>query len=123
MRAGHVAAWRVSHCHSLSHVRNPASAQAADDERGKHATPVQHRTMSSLPAPFTAAHRSYVKSLYRRILNNELNWIVQRDLWRARALAIRAEFERNRCACTVPKARARFTHDHVFVVRYAQGCP
>ncbi|KAJ3551750.1 hypothetical protein NM688_g4524 [Phlebia brevispora] len=52
--------------------------------------------MSALPAPFTAAHRSYVKSLYRRILTNELNWIVRRDLWRAKALAIRAEFERNR---------------------------
>ncbi|RPD66922.1 hypothetical protein L226DRAFT_498635 [Lentinus tigrinus ALCF2SS1-7] len=52
--------------------------------------------MSSLPSPFTAAHRSYVKSLYRRILQNELNWIVQRDLWRARALSIRAEFDRNR---------------------------
>ncbi|KAI0650497.1 hypothetical protein C8Q79DRAFT_998329 [Trametes meyenii] len=52
--------------------------------------------MSTLPAPFTAANRTYVKSLYRRILTNELDWIVQRDLWRARALAIRAEFERNR---------------------------
>ena len=57
---------------------------------------VQHHTMSSLPSPFTAAHRSYVKTLYRRILTNELNWIVRRDLWRAKALAIRAEFERNR---------------------------
>ncbi|KAI0776209.1 hypothetical protein BD413DRAFT_527249 [Trametes elegans] len=52
--------------------------------------------MSTLPTPFTAAHRSYVKSLYRRMLTNELDWIVQRDLWRARALTIRAEFERNR---------------------------
>lgn len=50
-----------------------------------------------LPQPFTAAHRSYVKSLYRRILTNELNWIVRRDFWRAKALAVRAEFERNRC--------------------------
>ena len=56
--------------------------------------------MSSLPSPFTAAHRSYVKGLYRRFLQNELDWIVQRDLWRARALSIRAEFERNRCAPT-----------------------
>lgn len=53
--------------------------------------------MSSLPSPFTAAHRFYVKSLYRRILKNELDWIAQRDLWRARALTIRADFERNRC--------------------------
>ncbi|KAF7800124.1 hypothetical protein EIP86_011369 [Pleurotus ostreatoroseus] len=52
--------------------------------------------MSALPQPFTAAHRSYVKSLYRRILTNELNWTIRRDLWRAKALAVRAEFERNR---------------------------
>ena len=53
----------------------------------------------STPAiqPFSAAHKSYVKSLYRRILNNELNWIVRRDIWRAKALAVRAEFDRNRC--------------------------
>ncbi|KAI0940095.1 hypothetical protein AcW1_004906 [Taiwanofungus camphoratus] len=50
----------------------------------------------SAPAPFTAAHRRYVQSLYKRYLNNDLNWTVRRDLWRARALAIRAEFERNR---------------------------
>ncbi|GBE79881.1 hypothetical protein BKA93DRAFT_913552 [Sparassis latifolia] len=50
----------------------------------------------STPAPFTAAHRSYVKSLYRRYLNNELNWTVRRDLWRAKAMGIRAEFESNR---------------------------
>ncbi|KAH9947170.1 hypothetical protein B0H21DRAFT_739873 [Amylocystis lapponica] len=48
------------------------------------------------PSPFSTAHRNYVKSLYRRYLNNELNWIVSRPLWRAKALAIRAEFERNR---------------------------
>ncbi|KZT32667.1 hypothetical protein SISSUDRAFT_1055251 [Sistotremastrum suecicum HHB10207 ss-3] len=47
-------------------------------------------------SPFTAAHRSYVKSLYKRFLVNELNWVVRRDIWRRRALEIRAEFERNR---------------------------
>ena len=73
--------------------------------------PVQHQTMSTLPSPFTAAHRTYVKSLYRRILQNELDWIVQRDLWRARALTIRAEFERNRC---VPMTlRVVEGHQHV----------
>lgn len=40
--------------------------------------------------------RLYVKSLYRRYLNNELNWYIRRDLWRQRAIEIRAEFERNR---------------------------
>lgn len=47
-------------------------------------------------ASFSAAHRSYVKSLYRRMLKNELDWVVRRDIWRGRAMVIRAEFERNR---------------------------
>ncbi|EED78369.1 hypothetical NADH-ubiquinone oxidoreductase complex I LYR_B22_NDUFB9 subunit, partial [Postia placenta Mad-698-R] len=50
----------------------------------------------SAPSPFTVAHRRYVQSLYRRYLNNELNWVARRDIWRGRAIAIRAEFERNR---------------------------
>ncbi|KAI0796996.1 hypothetical protein C8Q75DRAFT_802654 [Abortiporus biennis] len=51
---------------------------------------------AAVPSPFSATHRLYVKSLYKRMLNNELNWVIRRDLWRARAIAIRAEFERNR---------------------------
>jgi hypothetical protein len=47
-------------------------------------------------SPFTAAHRFYVKSLYKRYLVNALNWNVRRDTWRQQALEIRAEFERNR---------------------------
>lgn len=47
-------------------------------------------------SPFSAAHRRYVKSLYKRILENERNWVVRYDLFRARACAVRAEFERNR---------------------------
>ncbi|KAH9833694.1 uncharacterized protein C8Q71DRAFT_712299 [Rhodofomes roseus] len=50
----------------------------------------------SVPSPFTTAHRKYVQGLYRRYLNNELNWHVSRDVWRGRAIAVRAEFERNR---------------------------
>ncbi|KAG6832182.1 hypothetical protein H0H92_004914 [Tricholoma furcatifolium] len=45
---------------------------------------------------YSAAHRIYVKSLYRRYLNNALDWSVRRDKWRAQAMEIRAEFERNR---------------------------
>ncbi|KAF8555372.1 NDUFB9, NADH-ubiquinone oxidoreductase [Imleria badia] len=45
---------------------------------------------------FSAVHKSYVKSLYRRMLKNELDWVVRRDIWRGRAMVIRAEFERNR---------------------------
>ncbi|TCD69994.1 hypothetical protein EIP91_005244 [Steccherinum ochraceum] len=52
--------------------------------------------MSAVISPFSSAHRLYVKSLYKRMLTNELNWIVRRDLWRAKAVAIRAEFENNR---------------------------
>ncbi|PAV21320.1 NADH-ubiquinone oxidoreductase [Pyrrhoderma noxium] len=47
-------------------------------------------------SPFTAAHRFYVKSLYKRMLKNELDWCVNRQLWRWKALQIRAEFEANR---------------------------
>ncbi|KIK96057.1 hypothetical protein PAXRUDRAFT_826367 [Paxillus rubicundulus Ve08.2h10] len=45
---------------------------------------------------FSTVHRSYVMSLYRRMLKNELDWVVRRDIWRGRAQMIRAEFERNR---------------------------
>jgi len=47
-------------------------------------------------SPFSAAHRYYVKSLYKRYLKNELDWTVRRDIWRSKAIEIRAEFERNR---------------------------
>ncbi|KAG2135733.1 NDUFB9, NADH-ubiquinone oxidoreductase [Suillus bovinus] len=52
---------------------------------------------------FSSAHRLYVKSLYRRMLKNELDWVVRRDIWRGRAMMIRAEFERNRDV-TEPRA-------------------
>ncbi|KZT24586.1 NDUFB9, NADH-ubiquinone oxidoreductase [Neolentinus lepideus HHB14362 ss-1] len=45
---------------------------------------------------FSAAHRLYVKSLYKRYLKNSLDWCIRRDKWRAEALDIRAEFDRNR---------------------------
>ncbi|KAF7332359.1 hypothetical protein MKEN_00117600 [Mycena kentingensis (nom. inval.)] len=45
---------------------------------------------------FTVAHRQYVQSLYRRRLKNSLDWTVRRDIWRGKALQIRAEFEVNR---------------------------
>jgi NADH dehydrogenase (ubiquinone) 1 beta subcomplex subunit 9 len=57
-------------------------------------------------SPFSAAHRRYVKSLYKRMLENERNWVVRYDLWRARACVVRAEFERNRCvlaSCSYPR--------------------
>lgn len=57
-------------------------------------TPGSLSAMSS----FSNAHRLYVKSLYRRFLANELDWAVNRQEWRARAMNVRAEFERNRFA-------------------------
>nr|ODN95519.1 NADH dehydrogenase (ubiquinone) 1 beta subcomplex 9 [Cryptococcus depauperatus CBS 7855] len=51
--------------------------------------------MSSPPTAFSNAHRLYVKSLYKRYLTNALNWYIRRDLWRQKAIEIRAEFERN----------------------------
>ncbi|KAF8312234.1 NDUFB9, NADH-ubiquinone oxidoreductase [Clavulina sp. PMI_390] len=47
-------------------------------------------------SPFTTAHRLRVKSLYKRMLVNQLNWTIRRDVWRQQAIEIRAEFERNR---------------------------
>lgn len=46
---------------------------------------------SSVPSPFSQAHRSYIKSLYKRFLKNELDWVTRRDIWRDRAIEIRAE--------------------------------
>lgn len=62
-------------------------------------TPARAATMSATAVAtrsFSDAHRLYVKSLYRRYLVNTLNWAVRRDLWREKALEVRAEFERHR---------------------------
>nr|CDI55574.1 conserved hypothetical protein [Melanopsichium pennsylvanicum 4] len=50
----------------------------------------------STASAFSQAHKSYVKSLYRRYLKNSLDWCVRRDVWRDRAIEIRVEFERHR---------------------------
>lgn len=42
------------------------------------------------------AHRLHVQSLYKRALKTSLDWYIQRDLWRQKALDIRAQFERNK---------------------------
>ncbi|BGO99761.1 hypothetical protein NBRC10512_003168 [Rhodotorula toruloides] len=47
-------------------------------------------------APFSQAHRRYVMHLYRRALKGALDWYVRRDLWRIKAMELRAQFERNR---------------------------
>ncbi|EOR04896.1 NADH dehydrogenase 1 beta subcomplex subunit 9 [Wallemia ichthyophaga EXF-994] len=45
---------------------------------------------------FSASHRIYVKSLYKRYLKQGLDWYIRRDLWRDYAIEIRAKFEANR---------------------------
>ncbi|KAI7870017.1 hypothetical protein BDF14DRAFT_225227 [Spinellus fusiger] len=45
---------------------------------------------------FKNAHRLHVQSLYKRSLKLSLDWFVQRDQWRQKALDIRAQFERNK---------------------------
>ncbi|KAI8136737.1 hypothetical protein BJV82DRAFT_385775 [Fennellomyces sp. T-0311] len=47
-------------------------------------------------ATFQNAHRLHVQSLYKRSLKLSLDWYIQRDLWRQKALDIRAQFERNK---------------------------
>jgi hypothetical protein len=54
---------------------------------------------------FSTAHRLYVKSLYKRMLKNETDWVIRYDLMRGRRLAIRAEFERNRYASAMAAPR------------------
>ncbi|KAG9127394.1 hypothetical protein FRC07_014339 [Ceratobasidium sp. 392] len=49
-----------------------------------------------MSSPFSSAHRLHVKSLYKRYLTDAQNWYIRRDLWRNKAIEIRAEFERNR---------------------------
>lgn len=56
-----------------------------------------HIRLPPYPCPTLHANSLYVKSLYRRYLVNALNWYIRRDLWRQKAIEIRAEFERNRC--------------------------
>jgi hypothetical protein len=87
-------------------VRTSIAVEQSAGPRVKNLTPIPYspnaaelllpQTMST--SPFSAAHRQYVKSLYRRMLKNELDWIIRRDIWRAKAQEIRAEFERNRYA-------------------------
>ncbi|GAA5918878.1 hypothetical protein JCM1841_006655 [Sporobolomyces salmonicolor] len=47
-------------------------------------------------SPFSNAHRQYVQHLYRRALKGAQDWYVRSDLWRNKAIEIRAQFERNR---------------------------
>ncbi|KAI9471910.1 MAG: hypothetical protein EXX96DRAFT_509693 [Benjaminiella poitrasii] len=44
----------------------------------------------------SVAHRLQVQSLYKRSLKLSLDWYIQRDLWRQKALQIRARFDQNK---------------------------
>lgn len=54
----------------------------------------------------SAAHRSHVQSLYKRSLKLSLDWYIQRDLWRQKALEIRARFEQNKHVTNPKEIRA-----------------
>ncbi|CAG8529037.1 3219_t:CDS:2 [Paraglomus brasilianum] len=54
---------------------------------------------------FSEANRRYVASLYRRALKTSLNWYVQRDLWREKALEIRARFTANKNVASTVELR------------------
>ena len=58
--------------------------------------PALSKALTTMSSPFSSAHRLHVKSLYKRYLVDAQNWCISRDLWRNRAIEIRAEFERNR---------------------------
>ncbi|WFD31884.1 hypothetical protein MSPP1_002924 [Malassezia sp. CBS 17886] len=51
---------------------------------------------TAAPPAFSVLHKKYVQDLYRRFLRNSLDWNIQRNLWRADAQRIRAEFESHR---------------------------
>ena len=70
-----------------------------------------------MSSPFSSAHRLYVKSLYKRFLKNELDWIIRRDIWRAKALEIRAEFEKNRSVLLYSISRCNNNYDHIYFRR------
>ncbi|KAG0169034.1 hypothetical protein DFQ30_004027 [Apophysomyces sp. BC1015] len=51
---------------------------------------------SPVSSAFKNVHRLQVQSLYKRSLKLSLDWYIQRDLWRQKALDIRAQFEANK---------------------------
>lgn len=59
-------------------------------------TPIMSSAASAASTTFQNAHRRHVQSLYKRSLKLALDWYIQRDLWRQKALDIRAQFERNK---------------------------
>merc|ERR1711964_217329 len=81
--------------------------------------------------PFTAAHRSYVKTLYRRSLKNAQDWYVRRDLWRTKAIELRIHFEKHRdvrdprrvaaMLAEVEMEQARFAHPDPTVMPLSPG--
>ncbi|KAI8973544.1 hypothetical protein BDF20DRAFT_882994 [Mycotypha africana] len=49
-----------------------------------------------MSTPNAVAHRLQIQSLYKRSLKLSLDWYIQRDIWRQKALQIRHQFEQNR---------------------------
>lgn len=86
-----------AHRHSLPRSSSPIHPFFVARSQFRIMRPTQMlRNAGMAPTPFSAAHKAYIQSLYRRYLRNSLNWCIRRDIWRDRAIEIRAEFERNR---------------------------
>ncbi|CAG8827916.1 21570_t:CDS:2, partial [Racocetra persica] len=55
---------------------------------------------------FSVAHKRYVSSLYRRALKTSLDWCVDREAWRRKAIEIRARFDANKNVNSIKHLRA-----------------
>lgn len=55
---------------------------------------------------FSVAHKRCVTSLYRRALKTSLDWIIDREAWRRKAVEIRARFDANKNVRSIKHLRA-----------------
>ncbi|WFD35178.1 hypothetical protein MCUN1_002028 [Malassezia cuniculi] len=78
---------------------------------------------SGASTAFSALHKQYVTNLYRRMLRNSLNWNVRRDLWRADAQRIRADFEHNRNVTNPRELAALLQRAEAHLENYAHPDP
>ena len=52
--------------------------------------------LNSMASPQGISHAQRVTRLYRKSLKNSLSWCIERELWREKALRIRARFDANK---------------------------
>lgn len=68
-------------------------------------------------------HRKLVQTLYRRSLRLTKSWINRRDVWRAKALEIRAKFDENKDLTDRYKVDHLIKHTEEFLKKYAHPDP